>query len=84
MTLLVEIAKVKDVLPLCRGAPSQRTYSGSSINVYDKVYEHIPDMAKPHDHEQANSCCENAEILFCSGLIFIILNQVSKILLSNY
>ncbi|KAL3982381.1 Clc-like family protein [Acanthocheilonema viteae] len=39
-----------------KGVPSQRTHSGSSVNVYDKVYEHIADAAKSHDHEQTNSC----------------------------
>uniref|UniRef100_A0A158Q800 Clc-like protein n=1 Tax=Elaeophora elaphi TaxID=1147741 RepID=A0A158Q800_9BILA len=47
-------SRTKEVPLPCRGIPNQRTHSGSSINVYDKVYEHITDTAKSHDHEQAN------------------------------
>ncbi|VDK88711.1 unnamed protein product [Litomosoides sigmodontis] len=39
-----------------KGSPSQRTHSGSSMNVYDKVYEPIADTAKLHDRKQTNSC----------------------------
>uniref|UniRef100_A0A1I7W155 Clc-like protein n=1 Tax=Loa loa TaxID=7209 RepID=A0A1I7W155_LOALO len=45
-----------------RDIPGQCTHSGSSINVYDKVYEHILNMAKPHDHEDTNSSYNNIAI----------------------
>ncbi|CAG9533741.1 unnamed protein product [Cercopithifilaria johnstoni] len=55
---------------LIKGVPSQRTHSGSSINIYDKVYEQFTDTAKLYDHGQANSCKNIAtsadKILICS------------------
>ncbi|KAK6110749.1 Clc-like family protein [Brugia pahangi] len=59
---------------------NQGSHSRSPINVYDKVYEYIPDIAKSRNHEQANSCFKNIaisadKILIRSGLIFIIFNK---------
>ncbi|MCP9265888.1 hypothetical protein DINM_021297 [Dirofilaria immitis] len=52
--------QIKDV-------PNQRTHSESSINVYDKVYEHI--AGKPHSREQANDYHKN--IAICADKISI-------------
>lgn len=62
----------KIILFPCRSGSSQRTHSESSINVYDKVYEHITDTAKSHDHGQTSSskniAISDDKISLCCGL----------------
>uniref|UniRef100_A0A2K6W2T6 Clc-like protein n=1 Tax=Onchocerca volvulus TaxID=6282 RepID=A0A2K6W2T6_ONCVO len=49
-----------------KGVPSQRTHSESSINVYDKVYEHIPEQEQASDEDAERSTLIN-DVPSCSS-----------------
>ncbi|VDO25334.1 unnamed protein product [Onchocerca flexuosa] len=53
-------------VPLCRDVPSQRTQSESSINVYDKVYEHIPEQEEASVEDAGRSTLIN-DVPSCSN-----------------